>query len=259
DFSDGMGIIGSPAYMAPELLEVGKATKQTDVFSLGVTLYELLTGEQPFKGETILEIIRKVINEEPVPVHQLNSAVPENVSQVVMRALEKMPVNRYRGTMELIFHFKSAVKEAKFRLDAEKVDERVKYMKALNFFNEFREDELTEVLRIGTWFHYKKGAKIVKEDESDNNFFIVILGYVEVERQGKIIARIERGNCFGEMAAFSGQKRTATILAADDCVVIKIDAGIIDNLAKDLQIKFFKQFLQSLIFRLDSTSGKIVH
>ncbi|RLA94669.1 MAG: hypothetical protein DRG25_02005 [Deltaproteobacteria bacterium] len=257
--SENMGIIGSPAYMAPEVLQSGKATKLSDVFSLGVSLYELLTGVQPFKGETMVEVINKVIHEEPIAIQKLNPNIPESISREVMRAMSKEAENRHQGTMEFLFNLKNALKETKYKSDPEKVDERIKYMKALKFFKDFRDDELSEVLRIGTWFHYKEGATIVREDEKDDNFFIVILGEVQVKRKGKVIAIIERGSCFGEMAAFSSQRRTASIIAAKDCVVIKINANIIDHLSKDLQIRFYKQFLYTLISRLDSTSEMLRH
>ena len=259
DAPEGKGIIGSPGYMAPELLQDGQASRLTDVFSLGVSLYELFTGEQPFRGETMVEVINKALHEEPPPVHQLNSNVPERMSQEVMKAIAKEPGHRPQGTMELLFGLKNALKATKSKSDADNVDERIKYMKAIRFFRDFREDELAEVLRIGTWFHYKEGSTIVKEDEVDNNFFIVILGQVQVQRQGELIALIDRGSCFGEMAALTRQSRTASIVAAEKCVVIKIDAGVIDNLSKDLQLRFYKQFLYTLVSRLDSTSEKLRH
>ncbi len=72
DLSESGGIIGSPAYMAPEMLRDGQVTMRSDLFSLGVTLYELLTGEQPFQAETMVEVINKVIHHEPTPIYQLN-------------------------------------------------------------------------------------------------------------------------------------------------------------------------------------------
>ena len=130
-------------------------------------------------------------------------------------------------------------------------------LKYLKFFKEFKNEELAEVLRIGTWFRYKQGTTILKENEKGNYFFIVILGQVQVERKGEVIALIDRGNCFGEMAALTSQKRTASIVANEDSVVIRIDAGIIDNLSKDLQIRFYKQFINTLISRLESTSERL--
>lgn len=256
---EGAGVIGTPGYMAPEALREGKATKRSDLFSLGVTVYELLTGAQPFKGENMVECVRKTVHEDPVPVHVLNAQVPEAVSRVIMKALAKDPLSRYQGTMEFLFHLKSACREAKTQAEADSRDERIKYLKALKFFKEFRDNELSEVLRVGTWFHYKEGSTIVQAEEKENFFFIVVLGQVQVERYGEVIAVIDRGSCFGEMAALTGQRRTASIVASQDCVVIKIDATIMDNLSKDLQLRFYKQFLHTLIGRLDSTSEKLRH
>ena len=82
---------------------------------------------------------------------------------------------------------------------------------------------------------------------------------MKVQRQGEVIAIIDRGSCFGEMAALTRQSRTASIVAAEKCVVIKIDAKVIDNLSKNLQLRFYKQFLYTLVSRLDSTSEKLRH
>jgi serine/threonine-protein kinase len=257
DLGESSGLNGSPAYMAPEILRNGQVTMRSDLFSLGVTLYELLTGEQPFQAETMIEVINKVIHHDPAPIYQLNPAVPESVSQVVMQAIAKNPLHRFPGIMEFLFYLKTAWKEAKVKSDAEKPDERIKYLKALKFFNAFKDEELTEVLRIGAWFHYKQGATIIKENERANYFFVVILGQVQVEKKGEVIALIDRGSCFGEMAALSNQKRTTSIVATEDSVVIRIDATIIDELSKALQIKFYKKFITTLISRLASTTEKL--
>jgi serine/threonine protein kinase len=257
DLAESGGIIGSPAYMAPEMLRDGLATMRSDLFSLGVTLYELLTGEQPFQAETMIEIINKVIHHDPTPIYQLNPTVPESVSQIVMQAMAKNPIHRFPGTMEFLFYLKTAWKESKLKSNAEKPDERIKYLKALKFFKAFKEEELAEVLRIGTWFHYKRGTIIIKEEERSNYFFIVILGQVQVEKKGELIALIDRGSCFGEMAALSNQKRSASIVATEDSVVMRVDASIIDKLSKDLHIRFYKQFITTLISRLEATSERI--
>ena len=78
-----------------------------------------------------------------------------------------------------------------------------------------------------------------------------------MERKGEAIPLIDRGSCFGEMAALTSQKRIASIVDTEDSVVIRINAGIIDNLSKDLQIRFYKQFINTLISRLESTSERL--
>jgi serine/threonine-protein kinase len=133
----------------------------------------------------------------------------------------------------------------------------MKYLKALKFFKAFKNEELAGVLRIGTWFHYKQGSTVIKENEKANCFFIVILGQVQVERNGEAIVLLDRGSCFGEMSALTSQKRIASIVDTENSVVIRINAGIIDNLSKDLQIRFYKQFINTLISRLESTSERL--
>src|SRR4030042_3903978 len=107
------------------------------------------------------------------------------------------------------------------------------------------------------WFHYKQGTTIIKENEKADYFFIVILGQVHVGKKVEVIAIIDRGSCFGEMAALTNQKRTASIVATQDSVVMGIDASIIGKISKILQIRFYKQFITTLVSRLESTRERL--
>ena len=253
------GITGSLEYMAPEVLQEGRATKQSDIYSLGVTLYELLTGEQPFRHEFMSGIVSTVINHRPRPIRELNPEVPENVSAVIMNAMEKKPENRFQESMEFLFFLKNALKEARMSEPAETDDERIRYMRALRFFKGFNDDNLQEVLTIGTWYHFGAGKVIVRENETDNNFYIVILGQVHVQQGKELIAVIDRGSCFGEMAALTKQRRTATIVASRDCVVLRIEGDALNYVPKELQILFYKQFVKTLVNRLESTDERLKH
>jgi serine/threonine protein kinase len=88
-------LLGSLNYMSPEQVGGGKATSRSDLYSVGVTLYELLTGTLPIKGSTNYEIMMGHLNQAPVPPHQLAPAVPGKVSEAVMRALAKDPAQRF--------------------------------------------------------------------------------------------------------------------------------------------------------------------
>ena len=96
--------IGSPAYMAPEqaagrIREHGPAT---DVYALGVILYEVLTGRQPHRGETDLETVRLVSDTEPQPLRTLRAGLPRDLETVVQKCLEKRPARRYSSAAELL-------------------------------------------------------------------------------------------------------------------------------------------------------------
>jgi WD40 repeat protein/tRNA A-37 threonylcarbamoyl transferase component Bud32 len=96
-------IIGTPAYMAPEQAkgESESVGPVSDVYALGAILYEALTGQPPFQGKTVMEILRKVQNDEPVPPRQLAAKVPADLETVCLKALRKEPKERYATAQEL--------------------------------------------------------------------------------------------------------------------------------------------------------------
>lgn len=93
-------VLGSPKYMAPEQV-VGQATDgKTDIFALGVVLYEMLTGTTPFNGDNLSAIMYKILNEEPAPPSTINPRVPPIFDRIVSRALAKRPEDRYQSARE---------------------------------------------------------------------------------------------------------------------------------------------------------------
>jgi serine/threonine protein kinase len=88
-------LAGKPAYMAPEMAVEMRADQQSDVFSLGTVLFELLTGERLFAGDTTPVVLENVVSAEIPPAHSLNPAVPEDVDAILARALERQPGRRF--------------------------------------------------------------------------------------------------------------------------------------------------------------------
>lgn len=95
-------LLGSLNYMSPEQVGGGKATSRSDIYSVGVTLYELLTGTLPIKGSNNYEIMMAHLNQLPVPPHQIAPQVPGKVSEAVMRALAKDPAQRFATAEEFL-------------------------------------------------------------------------------------------------------------------------------------------------------------
>src|SRR5260370_4924034 len=102
-------VMGTPSYMSAEQVKGRAVDGRSDIFSLGVMLYEMVTGEKPFPGQNITTVIYKIVNEEPVPPKQVDPTIHAGISAVVMKALAKDPEVRYqscRDMLEELHHYR---------------------------------------------------------------------------------------------------------------------------------------------------------
>jgi tRNA A-37 threonylcarbamoyl transferase component Bud32 len=88
-------VVGTPHYMSPEQIEGRPLDGRSDVFSMGVVLYELLCGERPFPGESISTVIYRILHDSPTPLRELNPRIPRDLQRIVERALAKDPDRRF--------------------------------------------------------------------------------------------------------------------------------------------------------------------
>lgn len=100
-------VMGTPSYMSPEQVKGRAVDGRSDIFSLGVMLYEMITGEKPFPGQNITTVIYKIVNEDPVPPRQVDPSLHAGISAVVMKALAKEPENRYQSCREMLEDLKN--------------------------------------------------------------------------------------------------------------------------------------------------------
>ena len=94
-------MIGTPSYMAPEQITGGKVGPQTDIFSAGAVLYELLTGTRPFAGGPLQAVMYRVLSEAPLPLEVAAPGLPPRLNEIVMRSLAKDPDERYATALDM--------------------------------------------------------------------------------------------------------------------------------------------------------------
>jgi serine/threonine-protein kinase len=100
--------LGTPAYMAPEQARGQDANRRTDVYALGIVLYELITGQPPFQGNTTA-VLYQHVHEPPPSPRRLNSRLPRRAERVILKALAKQPDQRYQSTGQLAKAFRAAI------------------------------------------------------------------------------------------------------------------------------------------------------
>ena len=93
--------MGSVYYMSPEQVRGGTVDARSDIYSFGVTLYEMLTGRKPFQADTSFSVLNAQLNEAPTPPAQVNPALPPALNDIVLRAMAKAPADRFQTAEEM--------------------------------------------------------------------------------------------------------------------------------------------------------------
>jgi serine/threonine protein kinase len=252
-----MGFVGSPRYMSPEQVQEEYITSQTDLFSLGIVMYELLTGKHPFGGESFSSLVHRVVNEDPVPLRDYRSGLPETLEKIVMHALQKDPARRYKMGLDLASDLSTAFGYLGRPQEDISIKEKFNNVKQLGFFQGFPDSEIWEIIRASVWQEYAAGEEIIIEGDIEDSFYIITDGKVSVSKAGIGLGQLGRGDCFGEMGYLNKIKRTATITAQSRVSLMKVNSTLIEQVSKDCQLRFCKVFLRVLIERLSLTTEKV--
>ena len=146
-------VMGSVHYLPPEQANGAGATAKSDIYSLGILMFELLTGKLPFKGENAVEIALKQMKEQIPSVCAMNPEIPQSIENVILKACAKNPKNRYANVKDMYNDIKTA-------LDEDRTNETKQTYK-------FSEDDLDETKKIESLSEVKKSKKKeTKEEDS---------------------------------------------------------------------------------------------
>jgi len=251
--------IGSPAYMSPEQVKEQQLSYQTDIFSLGVVMYQLLTGRLPFQGANNYSTIYQIINVDPPPPIEVRPDIPPRIDAIVMRALQKDTARRYQTWDEFAHDLATALgaeeKPGRGFAESEKFDT----LRKLEFFLQFSDIELWEVMRIASWRRHPREMVLIRENDIGSSFFILIAGEVRVIKQERLLNVLTVGECFGEMAYLGKQKfqRSASVVALSDIAVIEIRAETLSKASDLCRHHFHGAFLELLVDRLAKANVRL--
>jgi len=251
--------VGSPAYMSPEQIREQTLTHQTDIYSLGVTMYRMLTGRLPFEAANNYSMIYQIMNTEPPPPSNYRPEIPPALDAIVQRSMCKDTAQRYQSwdeiARDLVAFISTDVPQQEQIYDTEKFDT----VRALPFFSDFSDVELWEVLRITEWRKVQKDEQILREGEIGDTFYIIATGSVRVVKQGRLLSLLHKGDCFGEMAHLTGKdaKRTTDVFAKTNIKLIEIDPAVLALASANCRYQFGEAFLHLLVKRLAVANTRI--
>ena len=257
DASDG--VIGSPAYMSPEQIRNETLTHQTDIYSLGVVMYRLLTGKLPYNASNAMSLAYAIINTDPPPPSSQRANLPAVLDDIVLIAMAKDRSHRYQNWMDFGRDLTAAFSQ--LRNDGENASDSEQFdaLRALAFFDSFDDAELWEVIHISQWHEFKPGDIVIKEGGFGDGLYVMVDGDVDVSFRGQKVNTIKRGGCFGEMLYFAKAegRRTTTIVATKPGKAIEIKCAALRAASDGVQAEFNKSSMQVLIDRLKHLNARM--
>ncbi len=254
---DDLHAVGSPLYMSPEQVMRQPLGPTSDLYALGAVAYQLLTGETPFFSPHLPGLFAAIRN-QPAPALELKRPdIPRDIAQIIAKLLNKKPADRYQSGKDLASDLAREYERLRQSDAQANRRENRDTLRGLSFFNAFTETEVDEVLSAAQLKTFQPNKLILEEGEMDNAFFILAMGQAIVKKGDKPIHVLSKGDCFGEIGLLGSVKRTASVVAASQVLALKINASLLDNLATDSQLRFYKTFTQTLIYRLTVTSARL--
>ena len=251
--------VGSPAYMSPEQIKGYALNQKTDLFSLGVVLFHMLTGRLPFRAKNPAQLIYKIINTEPPQVSQINSELPEQLDGVIRRALEKDLYSRYKNGAD----FAKDLSAVRYKILDDKLvpadNARFAVLRKMPFFVEFEDVEIWEILRISRWRKVEANTLLVREGDADQRFGIVVDGRVEVSVDGHRVCELAYGEVFGELAYLDQQdhRQVSTAVATTGTVYLEINPAALSLATDECQDAFRSRLITVVARRLGQAQREL--
>ncbi|HWD21754.1 MAG TPA: serine/threonine-protein kinase [Burkholderiales bacterium] len=243
--------LGSPFYMAPEQIEGHEPTFHSDMYSLGVVLYELLVGRRPFIADDLEALIEKILRTDPVAPSEARRGLPREIDALVLRAMKKDPAHRY-GTWAQFGVELSRVVGVVMPASAIPDSEKYLALSKVEMLQLLSDAEFWELAAAGSWSRAEKGKAVIKEDTPGNSFYFLAKGQAKVTKQGRLLNMINEGECFGEMAFIRGgeEPRHATVECLTDVVLAEFKPETLESMSLSAQLHLTRALVCNVVDRL---------
>jgi serine/threonine protein kinase len=250
--------MGSPFYMSPEQIRGEPLTLHSDMYSLGVALYELLTGHRPFTADTMQALLLKILEHPPAPPTKQRPDLPKEIDAILFRALAKKPEQRYKTWHEFSIEL-STLGDKLMPLGVIPDSEKYVALKKVPMLSALSDAELWELALAGKWRETPAKQTIIKENDQGVSFFLVGKGQVKVTRQGRLLNTLDERECFGEMAYIRGGEipRHATVESVTELLLAEFDPETLAKMSVSAQLHLTRALVRNLVDRLEAANTRM--
>lgn len=251
--------IGTPAYMSPEQHLNLPLNLQTDIYALGVVMFQLLTGRLPFSADNIAGLANQILNGDPPLPSELRAEIPSEIDVVVRRAMARDQSVRYMTWEQFAGDLAAIASGVPLPKHGVLDTEKFNTLRTLSFFRSFGDVELWEVLRFSEWIDVAQNEAIMREGESGDFFGIIVSGEARVFRKRRLLSVLKAGECVGEMAYLGGPDtlRSADVVAGSELRMIKIGVKKLELASEICRLNFDRTYLRILVERLAAANSKL--
>ena len=249
---------GTPSYMSPEHIGGQSLSFLSDMYSLGIVAYELLTGRLPFEAGTLDKLLEAIATREAEPPSARRNGIPFEFDKIVLKMIAKSPADRYPTWAALEAEI---AKLGRFGISRQDTADSEKFgiLRAIPQLLEFPDPEIWELVQASNWSRYPAHATVLREDEPGNSMYILATGAMKVTKQGRLLNVIKAGEFFGEMSyILRGSLRQATLETMSDAVVAEFSFDALEKLSASCELRFVKILLRSMTNRLVAADIRIV-
>lgn len=262
-------ILGTPNYMSPEQIRGKELDQRSDIFSLAILSYEWLSGQKPFVGADLKDLLKSILKSVPEPLAR-TVGMDTELDTILYKALSKDANDRYRTAEE----FSEAIELYLNRLemkntgqstiiipyDKKKVVDQLR--KNYYFFADFTDEELFTIFKLSGKEKHPAGDTIIQEGTSGSKMYIIVSGSVTIGRDagGKFIElkRLGEGDCFGELSIIDKMPRSASVIANEPTVVIAINEVVLRTSDPGLCLKLYRNLASIVSEKLRWSDARVM-
>lgn len=244
--------IGSPLYMSPEQLLGHRLDFRSDMFSLGVVFYLLLTGVRAFDGTNMEELTTRIFKAQPKPPSEIRPSIPPALDAVIARMMAKLPSERFGSWRECLDALTKiapvSLNQGYLAVNLSSESERFQLLRESTFFRLFSDADLWYVLEIGEFQRVYQGDALIREGDIGDCFFVLLNGQARVSKQGRLIDLVSAGMSMGEISyVLEGRgPRNTTCTVLLDGIVLRIADSALRDASEICRARFEKTFLQTM-------------